>query len=193
MLIEAGAGYVKSQSTSRRADPGGPDFRLENSPFYWLTRASGRYLLAMERRLKRIGMDVPRWRVLMILAETEPASITALAERSVIKLSTMTRIVQRMAEAGLVTAGPSPADGRVTEARMTRAGRDALAAVRAEGSAVFAGVFGDVPDSEIAAIIERLRAVFAALDGAAALLDLSRAPPERQRPEEPWASANRQS
>jgi DNA-binding MarR family transcriptional regulator len=153
---------VKSQTT-RLSDPAGPGFRLENSPFYWLTRASGRYLLAMERRLKRIGMDVPRWRVLMILAETEPASISTLSEHAVIKLSTMTRIVGRMSEAGLVTTAASADDGRVTEARMTEEGRAALERVRREGSAVFGHVFGDAPDAEIIQLIGHLQRITEAL------------------------------
>lgn len=146
------------------ANPASPDFRLENSPFYWLTRVSGRYLLQMERHLKAIGMDVPRWRVLMILAEDEPATITTLSERSVVKLATMTRIVQRMAAAGLVTTEGSPTDGRVTQARMTAQGQDALARVRAEGSAVFTATFAgaDVPEVEV--LVTHLRRLFDRLD-----------------------------
>jgi DNA-binding MarR family transcriptional regulator len=154
--------YVKSQAT-RLSDPAGPGFRLENSPFYWLTRASGRYLLAMERRLKRIGMDVPQWRVLMILAETEPASISTLSEHAVIKLSTMTRIVGRMAEARLVTTAASAEDGRVTVARMTEEGRAALERVRREGSAVFRHVFGEAPDADIVQLIGQLQRITGAL------------------------------
>ena len=81
---------MNDQARWQRANPAAPEFLLENSPFYWLTRVSGRYLLQMERHLKAIGMDVPRWRVLMILAEDEPATITTLSERSVVKLATMT-------------------------------------------------------------------------------------------------------
>lgn len=144
----------------RRSDPADAAFRLETSPFYWLTRVSGRYLLEMERRLKAIGMDVPRWRVLMILAETEPASIGELAERSVIKLFTMTRIVQRMEVAGLVVTSPRATDARVTEARMTAAGRAALVRVRGEGSDVFAAAFTGIDGAEIDALIAMLRRVF---------------------------------
>ena len=148
-----------------RANPAAPEFLLENSPFYWLTRVSGRYLLQMERHLKAIGMDVPRWRVLMILAEDEPATITTLSERSVVKLATMTRIVQRMEAAGLVTTEGSPTDGRVTQVCMTAAGREALARVRAEGSRVFAGTFADSEPGEVDALVRQLRRVFDKLDG----------------------------
>ncbi len=144
----------------QRANPAAPDFRLEDSPFYWLTRVSGRYLLQMERHLKAIGMDVPRWRVLMILAEDEPATITALSERSVVKLATMTRIVQRMAVDGLVTTEGSETDGRVTRVRMTPGGRTALARVRAEGSRVFSLTFSGTEAAELEALVKQLRQLF---------------------------------
>ena len=149
----------------QRANPATAGFRLEHSPFYWLTRVSGRYLLQMERHLKAIGMDVPRWRVLMILAEDEPATITTLSERSVVKLATMTRIVQRMVADALVTTEGSLTDGRVTRVRMTPAGRDALARVRAEGSRVFAATFDRTQASEVEELVAQLHRLFDRLNG----------------------------
>ena len=143
-----------------RANPGTAGFLLENSPFYWLTRVSGRYLLQMERHLKAIGMDVPRWRVLMILAEHEPATITTLSERSVVKLATMTRIVQRMVADALVRTEGSDTDGRVTQVRMTPAGREALARVRVEGSRVFAATFDRTQAIEVEALVVQLHRLF---------------------------------
>ena len=160
-----------TDSRWRKSDPASPDFRLDGSPFYWLTRVSGRYLLAMERRLKAIGMDVPRWRVLMILAEHEPAAITALSEASVVKLATMARIVQRMEAAGLVTTATSTSDGRVTEAAMTEAGRRALENVRAEGSRVYTQAFEGIDGAKVEAMIGHFRHLFDNLDRIA--------PPER--------------
>ena len=151
---------MDAQARWRRANPATPGFQLEDSPFYWLTRVSGRYLLQMERHLKAIGMDVPRWRVLMILAEDEPATITNLSERSVVKLATMTRIVQRMAADGLVTTEGSITDGRVTQVSMTAAGRDALARVRAEGSRVFVAAFGRAHAAEVDELVVPLRRLF---------------------------------
>ena len=149
----------------QRANPASPDFRLVDSPFYWLTRVSGRYLLQMERHLKAIGMDIPRWRVLMILAEDEPATITTLSERSVVKIATMTRIVQRMVADSLVATKGSHTDGRVTKVRMTVAGRDALKRMRAEAGRVFTATFATTQALEVAALVTELRKLFNRLDG----------------------------
>ena len=143
------------------ADPNAAEFRLEASPFYWLTRVSGRYLMDMSVLLRGIGMDVPRWRVLMILSEHAPASISTLSEQAVINLSTMTKIVQRMEVDELVASQPRESDARITEVRLTEQGREALVRVREQGSAVFRRAFGGVDDAEIEQLVTTLRRVFA--------------------------------
>lgn len=148
----------------QRADPTDADFRLETSPFYWLTRVNGRYLIEMAALLRTIGMDVPRWRVLMILAETDPASVSSLSEAAVINLSTMTKIVQRMAADGLVATAPRASDARITEVRMTEAGRHALGRVRGLGGQVFRRAFAEVDGAEIAALVKTLETVFGNFD-----------------------------
>lgn len=144
----------------RQADPADPLFELAHSPFYWLSRVSGRYVLDMEAVLRRVAMDVPRWRVLMILHENDPASVSTIAERAVIKLSTMTRIVQRMQAEGLVACKPRPSDARVTEVRLTAAGSRAMEQVRGQASRIFRQAFQEVSDAEIVVFIGVLRRLF---------------------------------
>lgn len=148
----------------RASDPASPGFRFEDSPTYWLTRATGRYLQVIERRLKRIGMDVPRWRVLMILAEAEPASVTELSEHAIVKLATMAKIVQRMEAAGLVSTRPRATDARVTEVTITEAGRAALIQVREVASGVYGRAFGELSEAELDTMIGLMRRVFGALE-----------------------------
>ena len=139
------------------ADPANPDFLLADSPLYWLARVSGRYRLDMDLVLKPIGMDVPRWRVLAILSEHEPASVTELCDHAVIRLSTMTRIVQRLADAGLVTTRQREADGRVTEVRLTDAGRDAAVSVHTQASRIFRHGFQGFSADEVTALNAMLK------------------------------------
>lgn len=142
------------------ADPAHPDFLLAGSPLYWLARASGHYRLAMDMALKPIGMDVPRWRVLAILSEHEPASVSELCEHAVIRLSTMTRIVQRLAEAGLVSTCQREADGRVTEVSLTDPGREAAAQVHKQASRIFRQGFEGFSAKEVMALNEMLKRLF---------------------------------
>lgn len=143
-----------------RADPAGPNFKLADSPLYWLARVAGRYRLDMDLVLKPIGMDVPRWRVLAILTEHEPASVSELCEHAVIRLSTMTRIVQRLADSGLVSTRPRDSDGRVTEVRLTDAGHEAAVSVHAQASRIFFHGFDGFTAAEVAALNGMLQRLF---------------------------------
>ncbi|MGE0581340.1 MAG: MarR family winged helix-turn-helix transcriptional regulator [Steroidobacteraceae bacterium] len=111
-------------------DPGSRDFHLEAYPFYLLNRAVSRYNVVIEAQLRRIAIDIPTWRVLMILGEAEPRAIAQVAKCAVINISTMARIVDRMFQAHLVQVLPSSADGRVTRLALTALGRRKLAAAR---------------------------------------------------------------
>jgi len=82
--------------------------------------------MAMEKLLKRIDLDIPRWRVLNILFENDDSSISEISEHAVAKLSTITKIVYRMKDDGLVETSQSTQDGRVTQVSLTAAGRQAF-------------------------------------------------------------------
>ena len=133
----------------RRANPDDPEFEIASSPFYWLARTTSRYELSMDAVLKRIGMDVPRWRVLMLLEEHSPASVSALADHAIARLSTMTKLVLRMKSEGYVETRVSEKDGRVTEVLLTQKGHDALDQVRVYAGRIFEQAFRDIDDEQI--------------------------------------------
>jgi DNA-binding MarR family transcriptional regulator len=111
-------------------DPGSDAFRVDAYPFYLLNRAVSRYNVVIEAELRRIGIDIPTWRVLMILGEQTPLPIAQVARSAVINLSTMMRIVERMAKADLIATTRNPDDGRATDLSLTAAGRAMLVAAR---------------------------------------------------------------
>jgi len=150
----------------RKANPVDPDFEIAASPFYWLARVAGRYALRMDAVLKRIGMDVPRWRVLMLLTEHSPASVGDLAEHAIIRMSTMTKIVRRMKADGYVDTRVSATDGRVTEVLLLPKGRQSVKQVRAQAGRIFQQGFHDLSDSQLAALNEVLRQIFQNLESA---------------------------
>lgn len=119
-----------AEQTRRTGDPGSEEFRLERYPFYQVNRVLSRYNLIIERELRKIDVDIPTWRVLMILGERAPRSIGQISRAGVVNLSTMMRIVERMTNAGLVSRNPSAADARVIDVSLTQAGRERLAQAR---------------------------------------------------------------
>jgi DNA-binding MarR family transcriptional regulator len=154
----ARAGAVK-----RRGDPASDGFQLRNSPFFLLSRMSNRYVLDMEAVLKTIEMDIPRWRTLMIVREREPSSVSEIADLACIRLTTMTRVVQRLVRQGLARVEQRVDDGRKTDVYLTAAGRRACADVRRIASRVYARAFVDFSDEDVGQLCELLRRAHANL------------------------------
>ena len=145
-------------------DPGSSAFRVDRYPFYLLNRTVSRYNIVIGARLRRIGLDIPTWRVLMVLGERAPRSVGQIAEASVINLSTMMRIIARAAEAGLVTSAPAADDGRVTEVFLTDAGQGKLADARAVTAPVYARLIAGFSAAEFDRMIRLLNRLYDNLD-----------------------------
>ena len=98
------------------------DFSYEEFPFYWLARVHAIYSQEMEKVLKKLGTDIPTRRVLLMLRLHGTVSVSELATHAIIKLSTLTRIVQRMREEGLVETRTNADDARITDVLVTPKG-----------------------------------------------------------------------
>lgn len=146
-----------------RYNPADADFHKEDFPFYWLARVHGRYSMAMERLLKRVDLDIPRWRVINILYENDRASISEISEHAVAKLSTITKIVYRMKDDGLVDTIQSPEDGRVTLVSLTEAGRAAFFAMHDATHDLFHSSFKGLTEPQLRKLNQSLAIIFSNL------------------------------
>ena len=147
----------------RRGDPGFADFRIADSPFYLLARTTARYSIDMENALHAIDMDLPSWRTLMILSERNPSSVSEIADRAVMRLSTMTRVVQRLERRGLLKVKRRKGDARVTEVYINSKGVSAARQVRDIASRFYNLAFHDFDAAEISALNATLHRVFSNL------------------------------
>lgn len=137
-------------------DPGSDHFRVNNYPFYVLNRLVSRYNVVIESELRAIGIDIPTWRVLMVLGEAEPQPIGQVAKLAVINISTMMRIVERMERAGLVETLPSPSDGRVTTLALMPLGREKLAEARTITAPFYRRVIRGLSSTDFRRLIQLL-------------------------------------
>jgi len=137
-------------------DPGSDDFQVAAYPFYLLNRAVSRYNSVIEAELRVIGIDIPTWRVLMILGEEDPLAIGQVARSAVINISTMMRIVERMTKAGLVETRPSMLDGRITELVLTDLGREKLAAARAVTAPIYKRIIKGISAGDFTRLLSLL-------------------------------------
>ena len=133
-------------------DPATAGFRVEQSPFFQMNRTVGAYSLAMERALRAVDMDIPRWRVLMLAHERGPLSVGEISENGVLKLSTATRVVQRLRDEGLVKLRRSKSDARVTEVQTTSRGARAVAVIRSVASQVYRDAFTGLDGAVVEAL-----------------------------------------
>lgn len=125
-------------------------------PFYWVSQINAAYARALERRIKPLGLDMPRWRAMMSLHDDTYLSISEIAAFSAQKLNTTTKVIQRMIDDGLVERRTSPTDKRVTEVCLTDAGEKLRSAALQEALKVYDLTFSDMPAKEVEALNIRL-------------------------------------
>lgn len=159
-----------TDSAHARTSPASETFQIANYPFYRLSRVVALYTECLDRELKPRGMDQPRWRVLMILNEHDPAAMGLIAELAVMKLPTLLKVVRRMEDEGLVRTGSRLSDQRVTEVSITARGRKSLTLVRKVAADVYEKVTAQLSSADI----EALNALLGNLESS--LLALRRAP-----------------
>jgi len=74
------------------------------------------------------GVDDPlistsSWRVIALLAEHGTMTVKALAEAAAIERTSVSRLVMRLEDAGLIQRGDNPHDGRSSHLLLTEAGQ----------------------------------------------------------------------
>ena len=118
----------------------------------------------MQRSLKAVGMDLPRWRVLMILNEKNPSTVSEIATRGALKLSTMTKVAQRLEKEGFVNLAQSPEDARSTNVQLTQQGREAVDTIRQVASRVYRQATAEFSSPDIRTLNKLLCALEDGLD-----------------------------
>jgi len=116
------------------------------APGFMLVRTSTRMRLGLRRVLLATGRDITpeQWAVLVTLAFEQGLTQCAIGERLVKDKATLTRILDRMEERGLVARKPDGRDRRSHRLFLTPDGealrRTVLPAVRAYAEDIFAGL-----------------------------------------------------
>ena len=115
---------------------------LQQEAYLSVVRTSTALTDAMEDLLKPQGISATQYNVLRILRGAEPEGLcrNALRDRMLTRMPDMTRLLDRMEEAGLVTRSREGEDRRMVLTRITEKGRrSARRARRARGSRCTSG------------------------------------------------------
>jgi DNA-binding MarR family transcriptional regulator len=129
-------------------------------------RAIGRAIRVSEPGAdQRAGLHPAQRHALQQLAERPARSLTELAERTHTDPSSVSVVVQRLVERGLVTRTAAPNDRRRTELAATAAGRALLRRTPAAPTDRLERALEAIGEREATALARKLAALVAALDG----------------------------
>lgn len=136
------------------------EFRYEKFPFYWLAHTHAIYVVEMEKVLKKLGTDMPTRRVLMMLRLHGTASISDLSKHAIIKMSTLTRIVQRMRDEELVETRTNAEDARITDVAMTAKGEELVDRIQHATEKIYVKGYENLTDAQLENLMRTLQTIF---------------------------------
>ena len=98
------------------------EFNLDDFSYYWISQVHGLYIAKMDEALKKYGLDNSRRRILLACSSQPEASISILSELTIMKMPTVTKIIYRLKDEGLLDTRICDNDNRVTLVSLTEQG-----------------------------------------------------------------------
>ena len=113
--------------------------------------------LALDKRLKRLGIGQSGWMTIAMVAKArEPLSQRALADQVGVEGPSMVSMLDRLERDGFLTRLPSPTDRRVKLVQLTDAGRTVFDEVRREANPFRENMLAGLDPQALAAATELL-------------------------------------
>ncbi|SHN41898.1 MarR family transcriptional regulator, transcriptional regulator for hemolysin [Duganella sacchari] len=116
--------------------------------------------LAIDRRLKHLGLSQASWMAIALTAkEKEAPSQTRLAARAGVEDPTMVSTVDKLVKAGYMVRTPSPTDRRVKLLSLTPAGQEIYQSVWKEADVLRRELLGNVDPEMLKTVTIFLEAI----------------------------------
>lgn len=129
--------------------------------------AARSWRIALDRRLKYLGMSQASWLTIAVTARAKEAlSQTELAQRLGVESATMVAMIDRLEKSGLVIRQPSTTDRRVKLVVLTPTGNQLYDQVKAQADAFRAELLADVDKTKLAIaaeVLEQLQVLMEAI------------------------------
>lgn len=116
-----------------------------------------------ELRAAELGLTSSQWRLLVTLTKRGPQPQARLAEFLEIEPISLSRLVDRMQEAGWVERQPDPCDRRVRIVHPTEQSKSAMREVKAIAEAIYADALAGLSAEACATLIVALRQIISNL------------------------------
>jgi DNA-binding MarR family transcriptional regulator len=114
--------------------------------------------------LARAGLSLTAAATLAHLQRSGPARLTELAGAEGVSQPSMTALIARLADQGLVRRSADPHDGRAVVLTLTAAGEEVLAQRRAERTRQLTGPLAGLPHDDVRRIADALPALIRLAD-----------------------------
>jgi MarR family transcriptional regulator for hemolysin len=124
--------------------------------------------LAVDRRLKHLGLSQASWMAIALTAkEKEPPSQTRLATRAGVEDPSMVSTVDRLVKAGYMLRTPSETDRRVKLLSLTPAGQEIYASVWKEAQIVRQEMLSKADPATLVLVTEFLESIHSDIESCA--------------------------
>ena len=124
---------------------------------YLLQRASFVVTRRFHQHLRLYNVSASRWRLLAWLSEHQPCSINQLTEQLMLRQPSVSNLVDKSVEDGLVVKVPSAVDARRLEIRLSAAGAELVDDLKKQARLAEAEFVSRLGDEKAGEIKERLR------------------------------------
>ncbi|EIV95021.1 MarR family winged helix-turn-helix transcriptional regulator [Frankia sp. QA3] len=125
-----------------------------------LLAAGHQVRIAVDEALRAsVGLTLRRFKVLQLLADSEPCRLRDLADAVSVAPRTMTEMVDGLESDGLVVRRSHPTDRRAVLLALTPAGREALAVGRRRRAETVAGFTRHLTGAQRAQLVELLASI----------------------------------
>jgi len=140
------------------------EFEFRQFPFYWLMRVANTYSSRMEKHLKKVNLNITAWRILMILKEQGPISVSDIATHAVAKTPTITKASYKLQQEELLEITTSEEDARVSMVALTNKGLETVSSVIEQTQKVFERAYENFSSDEIENLNQTLHKLYINLD-----------------------------
>jgi DNA-binding MarR family transcriptional regulator len=124
---------------------------------YWLRRLSDEVHTSFERQIAARGVTVAQWNVLVTVYHGQATTTAGVALFIGIDPGAVSRLVDRLADKGLITRSPDPQSRRRLQLSLTEAGRALVPDLIRIADQNDEAFFGALPPGEQAALLRLLK------------------------------------
>lgn len=135
------------------------EFNLEDFSYYWISQVHGLYIAKMDEALKKYGLDNSRRRILLAAFSHPDESISLLAQLSIMKIPTATKIVYRLKDEGLIDTRICDIDNRVTKVSLTEYGFEMISKINEITSLLLNNSFSGLKPNEVNKLNDYLKVI----------------------------------